>query len=155
MAFDMIVFLMRNFSLIMNISLLIMYGFLVFWMGGYVMRGYAGFVRRAVKWVGRLAFGFLSLICGLGISSFIPSFTNDFFLGLLQRLFINAIIGVVISTVVLYFALKMVAHNVFNIPGIDRAIKRLQDRKKKALDVESKESLHKKQVYQTTDCTQK
>ena len=89
--------------------------------------------------------GFLAVVCGIGLSWLFPFFSEVYMYRLMQALFVNVIIGGIIAAVVLYFALKMVSHNIFNIPGIDSAIKRLQERKKKALEVERKESLHKKQ----------
>ena len=138
-------FLLRNFSFFMNLSMVTLYALYVFWMGGYVMKGYAGFVKGPVRIVGRIAFGLLALVCGIGISSIIPPLSSDFFIGIIQDIFIDPIIGIVISTVILYVSLKMVSHDIYNIPGIERAIKRLESLKKKAADVEKKEKLHKKE----------
>lgn len=137
--------MLRDLPLLINITQAIFYAGFALTLGGYIMKAYGGFIRGALKWVGRLAFGFLAVVCGIGLSWLFPYFSEVYMYKLMQALFLNVVIGGIIAAVVLFFALKMVSHNIFNIPGMDSAIKSLQERKKKALDVEKKEKLHKKQ----------
>jgi hypothetical protein len=137
--------LLRDMPLIINIVQLVFYLGLAMTFGGYIMRGYGGFISGPVRLVGRLVFGFLAVVGGLGISWLLPYFSDVMIYRVMQALFLNVIIGGIISTIVLFAALRMVSHNIFNIPGIEHAIKRLEDLRKKALEVERKERTSKRQ----------
>jgi hypothetical protein len=129
----------RDLPFIINLVQLVFYAGLVLTFGGFVMRAYKGHLSGPMKIVGRLAFGFLALVCGIGISWAIPPLSSVPIYAIMQAVFLNIIIGGVIATVVLYAVLRMISYNVFNLPGIDREIKHLEGMRKRAGEVEKEE----------------
>lgn len=131
--------LFRDLPFIINLVQLIFYTGLILTFGGFVMRGYSGHISGTAKFIGKLVFGFLTVITGIGISWLIPNFVNIKIYEIFQTVFLNIILGGAIATVVMYISLKMISHNIFNVRGIERTIKRLQNLHKKAKEVEKKE----------------
>lgn len=116
----------------------ILYIVLILVFGSIIIKGYRGYMHFAVRLLLRLGFGFIALVCGLGISGLIPMFSGDAFYTLIQSLLINPFIGIVISTAVLTISLCLISHNIFNIPGMKKQISKLQEKLKKAEEVTSK-----------------
>jgi len=124
--------------LLMNTAQLIFYLGLAFMFGGIIMWAYKGHISGLMKFAGRLVFGFLAVLTGMGISWVIPYFSNISIYVIIQN-FLNVIPGGLIATIVLYATLKMVSYNIFNVPGIEKNIRHLEEMKKKAKGVESEE----------------
>ncbi len=116
----------------------IFYIVLILIFGSIIIKGYRGYMHFAVRLLLRLGFGFIALVCGLGLSGLIPMFSDDVFYTLIQSILINPFIGIVISTAVLTISLYLISHNIFNIPGMKKQIAKLQEKLKKAEEVTSK-----------------
>ena len=116
----------------------IFYIVMILFFGSIILKGYRGYAHFAVSFLLRLGFGFIALVCGLGLSTLIPPFSNDAFYSLIQSVLINPFIGMIISTAVLTISLYLISHNMFNISGIRKQIDRLQERLKKAEDTSAK-----------------
>lgn len=106
--------------------------------GSIIRKGYRGYMHPAVGLLARIGFGFVALITSLGISNLMPVFIENGFYILVQRLVINPIIGIVVSTIVLTMSLYLISHNVFNIPGIKKQIEKMQSMLKRAEELTAK-----------------
>jgi hypothetical protein len=130
--------LFRDLPLLMNLAQLIFYAGLALTFGGIIMRAYSGYVPGPARFAGRLVFGFLAVITGIGISWVIPYFSSVPIYMAVQSL-LNVIPGGMIATAALYLALKMISYNIFNIPGTEKEIRKLEELKEKARKVERSE----------------
>jgi hypothetical protein len=131
--------ILKDLPFIINLVQLVFYASLVLTFGGFVMKAYKGYLSGPMKFLGRLIFGFLALICGMGISWMIPLLSNQFIYNIVQTLFLNIILGGIIATIAIFVTLRMISYHIFNIPGIEKSIKYLQEMKVKAGEVEKEE----------------
>ena len=131
--------LFRDLPFLINLAQLIFYAGLVLIFGGFIMKAYRGYLSVYLRIVGRLVFGFLALVCGMGISWVIPSLSQVPIYAVVQAVFLNVILGGVIASLAIYATLRMISYNVFNLPGIEKAIHKLAEMKDKARKVERKE----------------
>jgi hypothetical protein len=129
----------RDLPFLINLAQVIFYAGLVLTFGGFIMRAYSGYMSGLVRFAGRLVFGFLALLCGMGISWIIPPFSQIPLYAAVQVVFIDIILGGAIATVVLYAALGMISYNIFNLPGIEKAIQKLEGMKDRARKAEKEE----------------
>ena len=129
----------RDLPFLINLAQLIFYAGLVLTFGGFIMKAYRGYLSVYLRIVGRLVFGFLALVCGMGISWVIPSLSQVPIYAVVQAVFLNVILGGVIASLAIYATLRMISYNVFNLPGIEKAIHNLAEMKDKARKVEKKE----------------
>lgn len=114
------------------------YFVLVLIFGSIIMKSYQGYMHFAAKFLLRLGFGFIALVTGIAISGFIPMLTTDSFYVFIQRIMINPLIGIIISTTVLTLSLFMISHNLFNIPGLKKRIQKLGEKLKRAEEATAK-----------------
>jgi len=117
---------------------IILYIVLILIFGSIIMRGYRGYMHFAVKFLLKLGFGFIALICGLALSGLIPMFIEDAFYTMIQSILINPILGIIASSVILTVSLYLISHNIFNMPGIKKRIEKLQEKLKRAEEVTAK-----------------
>lgn len=129
----------RDLPFILNLVQLVFYASLVLAFGGFIMKAYKGFLSGPMRVLGRLIFGFLALISGIGISWIIPPFSNMFIYNIVQTLFINIILGAAIASLIIFVTLRMISFHIFNIPGIEQGIKHLGEMKVKAGEAERDE----------------
>ena len=130
--------MMRDLPQILNGMQIIFYVVLILGFGSIIVKGYRGHAHFAIKMLMRLGFGFVALVCGIGISGIIPAFSNNTFYTIIQSMIINPFLGIIISTIVLTVSLYMISHNIFNVPGIKKQIEKLQNKLKKAEEIASK-----------------
>lgn len=130
--------MLKNLPQILGGLQIFYYIILILMFGSVIMKGYKGYMRFWMKFLLRLGFGFVALVTGIGISNLIPMFTNDMFYTFLQTMLINPVLGIIVSTAVITVSLFMISHNVFNIPGIHKQIKKLEEKLKKAEDIAEK-----------------
>lgn len=130
--------MMRDLPQMLSGLQVIFYIVLILVFGSIIIKGYRGYMHFALRLLLRLGFGFVALVCGLGLSGIIPMFSADAFYTMIQSIIINPFIGIVISTAVLMVSLYLISHNIFNIPGIKKHIAKLQEKLKKAEEVTSK-----------------
>jgi hypothetical protein len=137
--------LFRDLPLWINIAQLVFYTGLATTFGGIIMKAYRGHISGIPRFGGRLVFGFLAVVSGLGLSWIIPNFSDIYIYKVMQSLFLNVIPGTIVATVVLFFSLKMISYNIFNIRGIEKAIEKLEKERVQARKVESEERREHKQ----------
>lgn len=126
--------LLRDLPLFINLAQLVFYTGLALTFGGIIMRGYKGYISGYLRFAGRLAFGFLAVITGIGISWVIP-YLSGVPLYMALQAFLNVIPGGIMATVVLYLALRMASYNIFNIPGMEKEMHRLEGLRDRARKV--------------------
>ncbi|RLJ08924.1 MAG: hypothetical protein DRP16_00040 [Candidatus Aenigmatarchaeota archaeon] len=124
------------------LQILVYLGFISFF-GWIVMLGYRTYSSYSVKFILKFGFGFVSLVCGIGISDGVSGFLNfNEGLGTLLR-FAQADVfaGGVVSSVVLSLAVFLITRNIYNIGGLEKAIKKLEQRLEKARRAEKSKLL--------------
>jgi hypothetical protein len=129
----------RDLPFLLNLTQFIFYAGIAFTLGGIVMRAYKGQLSSLARLIGRTVFGFLVVVTGFGISWAIPVLTDVPIYSIAQSLFINVILGSLISTAILFLAIRLVSYHIYNIRGIQSGIENLKKRLKKAREVETKE----------------
>ena len=117
---------------------IVFYVVLILGFGSIIIKGYRGYMHPVVSFLARVGFGFVALICALGIAGYIPIFIQDDFYIMIQELLINPIAGVIVSTAVLTVSVYLISHNVFNVTGMKKEIENLQGRLKHAEEVLAK-----------------
>lgn len=134
--------LFRDLPFLMNLAQTIFYAGLVLTFGGFVMKGYGGAISAKGRVLGKVVFGILALVTGLGISWVIPVFSDVPMYAILQTAFINVVLGGLMATAVLYLSITLISYHVYNIDRMKHNIKRIRERLKKARKVESDEKKH-------------
>jgi hypothetical protein len=117
---------------------IVFYIVLILAFGSIIAKGYRGYMHFALRLLLRLGLGFVALVCGLALSGLIPMFTNDIFYSMVQSMFVNPTLGIIISTAVLTVSLYLMSHNIFNVPGMKKQIDKLQEKLKRAEEVAAK-----------------
>ncbi len=112
---------------------------LILTFGSIVIRGYRGYINPLLRFPLRLFLGFVALVCGFGISPYIPYLSSDVLVTVLQDTFINVIIGGLVSAVVLFLGVALMTHNIFNVNYMKKQIEKLQNLVKKAEEIKRKE----------------
>ncbi len=130
--------MMRDLPQILNGMQIVFYIVLILGFGSIIVKGYRGYAHFAIRMLMRLGFGFVALVCGIGISGIIPAFSDNTFYMMIQSMIINPSLGIIISTIVLTISLYMISHNIFNVPGIRKQIEKLQNKLKKAEEIASR-----------------
>jgi hypothetical protein len=119
---------------------IVFYIVLILGAGSIIMIGYRGYMHSLLKLLARIGLGFVALVAAIGISNSIPLFIDSGFFIMIQKLLLNPIIGIIISTPVLTICMYLISHNIFNIPGIKKQIEKLQSMLKHAEEVTIKEA---------------
>lgn len=124
--------MMRDLPQILFGLQVILYIVLILVFGSIILKGYRGYAHFAIRFLMRLGFGFVALVCGTAISGIIPMFSNESMYNLIQVMVVNPFLGMVISAAVLTISVYLISHNIFNVPGIKKQIEKLQNKLKKA-----------------------
>lgn len=114
------------------LQILVYFGFVSVF-GWIVMLGYRTYSSYPVKLGLRYGFGFLSLVCGIGISRFFS--IEGVFFKLAQ---FDVFFGGLISSLILMISVFFITRNVFNISGIKKAIEKLEKRLERAEKISRK-----------------
>jgi hypothetical protein len=122
-----------------NLFQLIFYAGLILTFGGFITRALKDHFEGPWMVVGRLIFGFLALVTGLGISWLFPRFSTASVFLILQGLFLDILIGGAVASVILYLALRLVSYHLYNIKQIEERIDELEELEEKARKIEKQE----------------
>ncbi|MFC2143869.1 hypothetical protein ACFLQO_00700 [Candidatus Aenigmatarchaeota archaeon] len=114
--------MMRDLPQILNGMQIVFYIVLILGFGSIIVKGYRGYAHFAIKMLMRLGFGFVALVCGIGISGIIPAFSNNAFYTIIQSMIINPFLGIIISTIVLTISLYMISHNASNALNVSNTL---------------------------------
>lgn len=117
---------------------IVFYIVLVLGFGSIIIKGYRGYMHPVVSFLARVGFGFVALVCALGIANIIPIFIENEFYVMIQQLLINPIVGIIVSTAVLTVSVYLISHNIFNVTGMKKEIEKLQVKLKHAEEVLAK-----------------
>ena len=104
MALTDITGLLANASQILGIVQIVAYVFLSLFFGAIVMMGYRGYVPWWASYPLRLGLGFVCLVCGIGVSAFIPVPSP------LDMFQLDVMIGGIISSIVLLVAINVLSY---------------------------------------------
>jgi hypothetical protein len=97
--------LLQNLPEIMFWAQIVIYIFLILFFGSIAMKGYKGYLHWAIHLLLRIGTGFVCLITGIGLSSFLPLVSENMILKITQ---IDLIIGGAISSLVLLASLYII-----------------------------------------------
>ena len=124
------------------LQILVYLGFISFF-GWIVMLGYRTYSSYFVKFVLKFGFGFVSLVCGIGISDRIYNLLpfGDGLGTLLRFVQADVFAGGVVSSVVISLAVFLITRNIYNTGGLEKAIKTLEHRLEKARETEKSKLL--------------
>ena len=124
------------------LQILVYLGFISFF-GWIVMLGYRTYSSYFVKFVLKFGFGFVSLVCGIGISDRIYNLLpfGDGLGTLLRFVQADVFAGGIVSSVVISLAVFLITRNIYNTGGLEKAIKTLEHRLEKARETEKSKLL--------------
>lgn len=97
--------LLQNLPEIMFWAQIAIYIFLIFFFGSIAMKGYKGYLQGKLHLLLRIGSGFVCLVTGIGLSSFLPFVSENMILKISQ---IDLIIGGAISSIVLLVSLYII-----------------------------------------------
>ncbi len=97
--------LLQNLPEIMFWAQIVIYIFLIFFFGSIAMKGYKGYLQGKLHLLLRIGSGFVCLVTGIGLSSFLPFVSENMILKISQ---IDLIIGGAISSIVLLVSLYII-----------------------------------------------
>ena len=117
---------------------IVFYIVLILGFGSIIIKGYRGYMHPVVSFLARVGFGFVALVCALGIANIIPIFIENDFYVMIQQLLINPIVGVIVSTAVMTVSVYLISHNMFNVTGMKKGIEKLQAKLNHAEEVLAK-----------------
>lgn len=126
--------LLRELPFIIQAVEIITYIFLILLFGSIIVKGYRGYMHSAARFLLRIGTGSVSLISGISLSGFLPFFNTSIY----KILHIDMIIGGLIAVAVLTFCIYLISHHIFNIEGIRKQIRRLQDKLRLAEEIRSR-----------------
>ena len=107
------------------------YIFLIFFFGSIAMKGYKGYLQGKLHLLLRIGSGFVCLITGIGLSSFLPLVSENMILKIAQ---IDLIIGGAISSLVLLVSLYIITLRFPRSLVIKKRIEKLEEKLKKTKD---------------------
>jgi hypothetical protein len=136
--------MVRTLPFYLNLFQLMFYATLTFTLGGLIIRAFGGYIPYFMKILGRLVFGFLALVTGLGIAWIIPSLSEIYIFQVMQELFLDVAIGAAISACILFVTLKMASYHLYNVAFIRRRIEDLRNLEEKALKIQQTERAKRK-----------
>ncbi len=94
--------LITNLPLILQVTQIVIYIFLILFLGSIVVIGYRGFLPFWKRFLLRIAFGFLCLISGISLAGFMPVFNEGIFILFQTSMFAAGILSSVVFAVSLY-----------------------------------------------------
>ena len=108
------------------VQILVYWGFIMLF-GWIVMFGYRTYSPPVTRFLARLCFGFIALVCGVSVSGLINLDVGSYRI-LYSFAQLDVFMGGLISSFVLLLSVYLISRNIFNINGIKKAIGRLQKR---------------------------
>lgn len=123
--------LLQNLPEIMFWAQIVIYIFLIFFFGSIAMKGYKGYLQGKLHLLLRIGSGFVCLVTGIGLSSFLPLVSENMILKIAQ---IDLIIGGVISSIVLLVSLYIITLRFPRSIVINKEIEALRQKLAKTKD---------------------
>jgi hypothetical protein len=119
----------ESFLLLLNLIQIAVHLSLAMFFGWIIMMGWRTYSRGAVKFFLRLGFGFVALICGIGLSGFISgSLLAGPLAEILSLVQIDIMVGGLISAFILMISIYLISTNIYNVGGLKKEIECLQGR---------------------------
>jgi len=121
----------ESFLFLLNLIQITVHISLAMFFGWIIMIGWKTYSRGVIKYFLRLGFGFIALICGIGLSGFIStSVLAGPLVDLLSLVQIDIMIGGLISAFILMVSIYFISTNIYNVGGLKKEIERLEGRLK-------------------------
>ncbi|MCX6814052.1 MAG: hypothetical protein NTY20_00140 [Candidatus Aenigmarchaeota archaeon] len=127
--------LLKGMPLIFQTIQIVAYIFFILFFGSIIIRGFRGYLPWYMKLIGRVGFGFITLVCAVALSTLIPIESTGIYKVIFTLIQLNLWIGGIISTVILTVSLFLISNKIYNIRGMEKAMERLKARLEKAKDV--------------------
>lgn len=119
----------ESFLLLLNLIQIVVHLGLAMFFGWIIMMGWRTYSRGVIKFFLRLGFGFVALICGIGLSGLISSSLLAGPLAeMLSLMQIDIMFGGLISAFILMISIYLISTNIYNVGGLKKGIERLQER---------------------------
>jgi hypothetical protein len=119
----------ESFLLLLNLIQIAVHISLAMFFGWIIMMGWRTYSRGAVKFFLRLGFGFVALICGVGLSGFISSsLLSGPLAEILSLVQLDVMVGGLVSAFILMVSIYLISTNLYNVGGLKKEIERLQGR---------------------------
>jgi len=119
----------ESFLLLLNLIQIVVHLSLAMFFGWIIMLGWRTYSRGVVKYFLRLGFGFVALICGIGLSGFISaSVLAGPLAELLSLVQLDIMLGGLISSFILMVSIYLISTNIYNAGGLRKEIERLKGR---------------------------
>ncbi len=122
----------ESFLLLLNLIQIAVHLSLAMFFGWIIMMGWRTYSKGAVKFFLRLGFGFVALICGIGLSGFVSGFFTGPLAEILSIIQLDIMIGGLVSAFILMVSIYLISTNIYNVGGLNKEIERLQERLKVA-----------------------
>lgn len=124
-------------STIIQIGWVGIYLIFILMSGWTIMKGFRSYLPWYMRLLGKIGFGFLSLICAMSIAPLIPIEEGTGLFGMiLSMIQINFFVAGLISTTVLTISLLIISHKIYNIEAMEKLLERLRLKIEKARAVE-------------------
>jgi hypothetical protein len=121
----------ESFLLLLNLIQIVVHLGLAMFFGWIIMLGWRTYTRSAVRFFLRLGFGFVALICGIGLSGLIgSSLLAGPLAELLSLVQLDIMVGGLVSAFILMVSIYLISTNIYNAGGLKKEIGRLQERLK-------------------------
>jgi len=108
----------------------------VFMSGWTIMKGFRGYLTWYMRFLGRLGFGFLSLICAIGIAPLIPIGGTGLIGTILSMMQINFFAAGIASTLILTISLLFISDKIYNAKAMEKSMEKLKAKLEKAKSFE-------------------
>jgi len=118
----------ESFLLLLNLIQIAVHLSLAMFFGWIIMMGWRTYSSGAVKFFLRLGFGFVALICGIGLSVFVRGFLAGPLADILSLIQLDIMVGGLVSAFILVVSIYLISTNIYNVGGLKKEIERLQER---------------------------
>lgn len=120
-----------SFLMLLNLVQIVFHLGMAMFFGWIIMMGWRTYTRTVVKYFLRLGFGFVALICGIGLSGFVSgSFFGGPLADILSMMQVDIAVGGLVAAFILMVSIYLISTNIYNVGGLKKEIERLQGRLK-------------------------
>ncbi|MBW1839518.1 MAG: hypothetical protein JRI49_06230 [Deltaproteobacteria bacterium] len=119
----------ESFIMLLNLIQITVHLSFAMFFGWIIMLGWRTYSKGVIKYFLRLGFGFVALICGIGLSGFISgSLLTGPLVEIMSLIQIDIMLGGLISAFILMISIYLISTNIYNVGGLKKEIERLQKR---------------------------
>ena len=122
--------IVTNLPFILQATQIIVYIFLILFLGSIAIVGYRGFLSFWKRLLLRIIFGFLCLISAVSLADFIPFFNQ----GIYQLFHISMLVAGILSSIVFAFSLYIISMRIPRSEAIKARIRELEEKLDKIKD---------------------